>query len=110
MAPGSRRIGSIRRLDDRSYGILQTKFAASFVLSMPLYSAIWGSNSSRDSSSTCFHAARSKSVTTEIWRARDFRDRKSTRLNSSHEWISYAVFCLKKNNNAAHVDENSDIH
>src|SRR6266536_5209232 len=24
------------------------------------------------------------------------RDRKSTRLNSSHEWISYAVFCLKK--------------
>src|SRR5438105_7097247 len=25
-----------------------------------------------------------------------FPDRKSTRLNSSHEWISYAVFCLKK--------------
>src|SRR5207247_10875328 len=25
-----------------------------------------------------------------------FLDRKSTRLNSSHEWISYAVFCLKK--------------
>src|SRR6266849_8673954 len=25
------------------------------------------------------------------------QDRKSTRLNSSHEWISYAVFCLKKN-------------
>src|SRR6266536_2809839 len=23
-------------------------------------------------------------------------DRKSTRLNSSHEWMSYAVFCLKK--------------
>src|SRR5207247_6004536 len=23
-------------------------------------------------------------------------DRKSTRLNSSHEWNSYAVFCLKK--------------
>src|SRR6266849_7511066 len=23
-------------------------------------------------------------------------DRKSTRLNSSHEWKSYAVFCLKK--------------
>src|SRR5438105_5581388 len=23
-------------------------------------------------------------------------DRKSTRLNSSYEWISYAVFCLKK--------------
>src|SRR5258708_18310092 len=26
------------------------------------------------------------------------RDRKSTRLNSSHQIISYAVFCLKKNN------------
>src|SRR3712207_6985844 len=27
-------------------------------------------------------------------------DRKSTRLNSSHANISYAVFCLKKKNNA----------
>src|SRR2546422_5642163 len=26
----------------------------------------------------------------------DIRDRKSTRLNSSHGYISYAVFCLKK--------------
>src|SRR5688572_31656592 len=33
---------------------------------------------------------------------RTIRDRKSTRLNSSHSQISYAVFCLKKkkkNNN-----------
>src|SRR5438105_11363536 len=29
-------------------------------------------------------------------RAAAVGDRKSTRLNSSHEWISYAVFCLKK--------------
>src|SRR5438105_7759460 len=29
-------------------------------------------------------------------------DRKSTRLNSSHEWISYAVFCLKKKNKIYH--------
>src|SRR3989449_7412875 len=28
--------------------------------------------------------------------ARAARDRKSTRLNSSHGYISYAVFCLKK--------------
>src|SRR2546429_1948743 len=27
-------------------------------------------------------------------------DRKSTRLNSSHGYISYAVFCLKKKRNA----------
>src|SRR5437899_8731764 len=30
---------------------------------------------------------------------RDHGDRKSTRLNSSHLGISYAVFCLKKKNN-----------
>src|SRR2546430_5356719 len=29
-------------------------------------------------------------------------DRKSTRLNSSHSQISYAVFCLKKKNTADH--------
>src|SRR2546422_8545786 len=28
-----------------------------------------------------------------------YRDRKSTRLNSSHGYISYAVFCLKKKKN-----------
>src|SRR5206468_10922732 len=28
----------------------------------------------------------------------DLSDRKSTRLNSSHDQISYAVFCLKKKN------------
>src|SRR2546422_8481789 len=28
-------------------------------------------------------------------------DRKSTRLNSSHGYISYAVFCLKKKNTVA---------
>src|SRR2546430_12793920 len=30
------------------------------------------------------------------------RDRKSTRLNSSHSQISYAVFCLKKKNTQTH--------
>src|SRR2546428_10216921 len=31
------------------------------------------------------------------------RDRKSTRLNSSHDQISYAVFCLKKKKKTANV-------
>src|SRR3712207_6944391 len=31
--------------------------------------------------------------------AKEARDRKSTRLNSSHANISYAVFCLKKKKN-----------
>src|SRR5437879_10561204 len=34
-------------------------------------------------------------------------DRKSTRLNSSHRCISYAVFCLKKK---PHVHTNAAIH
>src|SRR5258707_9860095 len=35
-------------------------------------------------------------------RVADDQDRKSTRLNSSHANISYAVFCLKKKNGAHH--------
>src|SRR5207248_9255362 len=31
------------------------------------------------------------------------RDRKSTRLNSSHRTISYAVFCLKKKKISKHI-------
>src|SRR2546422_8549864 len=34
-----------------------------------------------------------------LWKG---RDRKSTRLNSSHGYISYAVFCLKKKKNIKH--------
>src|SRR5690625_7110750 len=34
---------------------------------------------------------------TDFWSLRLPRDRKSTRLNSSHVAISYAVFCLQKN-------------
>src|SRR5438045_7190979 len=37
---------------------------------------------------------REKSISSDIFHRR--RDRKSTRLNSSHLGISYAVFCLKK--------------
>src|SRR2546422_3079136 len=33
-------------------------------------------------------------------------DRKSTRLNSSHGYISYAVFCLKKKKNRTITDHN----
>src|SRR5438105_10550428 len=36
------------------------------------------------------------------------QDRKSTRLNSSHEWISYAVFCLKKKKKKKNNKKESD--
>src|SRR2546429_7049322 len=37
-------------------------------------------------------------------------DRKSTRLNSSHGYISYAVFCLKKKNISSTVKKNIKHH
>src|SRR6266487_6516275 len=37
------------------------------------------------------------------WCAGPARDRKSTRLNSSHPSISYAVFCLKKKKKQNHT-------
>src|SRR2546422_7366996 len=43
----------------------------------------------RESTASCSAAIRLAS-------ARSAKDRKSTRLNSSHGYISYAVFCLKK--------------
>src|SRR5690606_39306276 len=36
-------------------------------------------------------------------------DRKSTRLNSSHVKISYAVFCLKKKNGLRHVKNSKPV-
>src|SRR2546430_10358972 len=37
-------------------------------------------------------------------------DRKSTRLNSSHSQISYAVFCLKKKKNVTNTSVTGYIH
>src|SRR3712207_9580462 len=62
------------------------------------------------SSSIQTSSTRADSCTSETWeimkicpkdrlRRSRARDRKSTRLNSSHANISYAVFCLKKKNN-----------
>src|SRR6266508_5629632 len=42
--------------------------------------------------------ARPRARDRRLHRGRHRRDRKSTRLNSSHVAISYAVFCLKKKN------------
>src|SRR3712207_9017504 len=43
-----------------------------------------------------YAASTPHSPTPELLRAYLLEDRKSTRLNSSHANISYAVFCLKK--------------
>src|SRR5690606_39980549 len=45
---------------------------------------------------TLYLAKAADGVTAATWVL--YKDRKSTRLNSSHVKISYAVFCLKKKN------------
>src|SRR2546429_6695525 len=42
--------------------------------------------------------------------AQPLRDRKSTRLNSSHGYISYAVFCLKKKNTYIRLRRSQRLH
>src|SRR3712207_7237722 len=39
-----------------------------------------------------------------------FLDRKSTRLNSSHANISYAVFCLKKKKTISHIQSDHCVY
>src|SRR2546422_7864989 len=64
------------------------------------------------------HAARHRPRATAAARpaprrgARRREDRKSTRLNSSHGYISYAVFCLKKKKKARapHIREQQAQH
>src|SRR5438309_5838482 len=46
--------------------------------------------------------ARFLTVCAEVGVGAAIEDRKSTRLNSSHSSISYAVFCLKKKIESAH--------
>src|SRR3712207_7092193 len=47
-----------------------------------------------------FFLAGLQSIPRSVLEAAAIEDRKSTRLNSSHANISYAVFCLKKKNRA----------
>src|SRR5690348_17502682 len=49
-------------------------------------------------SHAALHERRDEPVQGRVSRPREAGDRKSTRLNSSHPSISYAVFCLKKKN------------
>src|SRR3712207_8387513 len=44
-----------------------------------------------------------KKIQNENYAFNNLVDRKSTRLNSSHANISYAVFCLKKKKNIIHL-------
>src|SRR3712207_8911671 len=67
---------------------------------LPIYTPRWLGTSSCSgrlvAPGTCSRAQRLRGDQRRAGSTRSFRDRKSTRLNSSHANISYAVFCLKK--------------
>src|SRR2546429_5914375 len=54
------------------------------------------------------HRLETRAVRVTSWL--EDRDRKSTRLNSSHGYISYAVFCLKKKNKRLYLYQSSPTH
>src|SRR5688572_31428735 len=56
---------------------------------------------------SCRNIAKSRST---CRRRGFFEDRKSTRLNSSHSQISYAVFCLKKKKKQSALDDTRFNH
>src|SRR5256885_3445065 len=60
------------------------------------------SGTSASSSTTSWASEGAASLGRERSSSRLIRDRKSTRLNSSHLVISYAVFCLKKKKKEQH--------
>src|SRR5438309_3263481 len=64
---------------------------------------LWGECRHRHTETGCDDRARPDDGPRGGRRRRGRRDRKSTRLNSSHSSISYAVFCLKKKKNSIHL-------
>src|SRR6266498_2339533 len=97
--------GKIPQIDPAEIEILIEKIESIFLLPVNLY----GLRDQFDLQSShvipalirkCIEAVRQREDHVVCWgtgaATREFLDRKSTRLNSSHVRISYAVFCLKK--------------
>src|SRR5438270_6597460 len=78
--------------------VTDTATTAIYTLSLHDALPIFGQarpHSGADPEGRAVHAQRPEQVLAQI-RPEAHADRKSTRLNSSHSQISYAVFCLKK--------------
>src|SRR2546422_5426516 len=70
---------------------------------LPVTSEVAGNNDERKCSD-CVGVIDGRFAKTNMLQYRHARrDRKSTRLNSSHGYISYAVFCLKKKKTNIHI-------
>src|SRR2546430_8354979 len=64
-----------------------------------------------DDISACAHGHSGDRTSHDLAVALDFHlDRKSTRLNSSHSQISYAVFCLKKKKTTTRDSKTTTIY
>src|SRR5256885_9476778 len=87
-------ISSFRRSFSASGFFFFNDTATTEIYTLSLHDALPISNLERNPQSNLLGGRRGIS----LWFAR-YRDRKSTRLNSSHLVISYAVFCLKKKKN-----------
>src|SRR5258707_12064152 len=82
--------------------LFRSPTVATIIVDIPrATSSVWFERQTRNCTPSVFliryatALRRSRSSTDQKYR---WRDRKSTRLNSSHANISYAVFCLKKKN------------
>src|SRR5206468_10947168 len=88
-----------RRSSDLIAETVESHFWDERTLAFPSY--IWLSDSflcpySYDVEMAWLMQAQRLSISRNFGNSSKFQDRKSTRLNSSHDQISYAVFCLKK--------------
>src|SRR2546426_8531196 len=76
----------------------------------------WGDAQQRRRTHSVYAAARLRDLVSVRWESdavihqHEQLDRKSTRLNSSHLVISYAVFCLKKKNIREILDVAGSTH
>src|SRR3989449_2994736 len=79
-----------------SWSISQRRVKPPRVVKPPLLCFLQGIRNRKLQRDPCFHYLNGYHL--EYWVNRKcwYEDRKSTRLNSSHGYISYAVFCLKK--------------
>src|SRR5207249_12295698 len=94
------KVGALRRL--RSFSFTDTAPPGIYTLSLHDALPIWNPDAG-ERHRRAVGAAHTERVPLAVggdpvgkWNTLGMRDRKSTRLNSSHVSISYAVFCLKK--------------
>src|SRR2546427_7433615 len=64
----------------------------------------------RDAHRPAFDVPHVEGIDQQVGRGEEDLDRKSTRLNSSHSQISYAVFCLKKKKKKKQVTATNTHH